>query len=183
METSITSETISQQTICGQLYKPNKDHKYIETTRQVSQTSRNDNQAQSKECITEIEQIRKNLIHAREVYLKYISSQKMAHTKYSTRRNAEKEDDRLPSQPPSSSSQLPTAGMMLQIVIKKKKVRHFRPGTQALREICKFQKLMEFLIPKAAFWGLVKEVLQKEYSWYQIQVGAVLALHEAVEAY
>ena len=59
METSITSETILQQTICGELDKPNKDCKYIEIAKQVTQTSHNDNQAQSKEHITEIEQTRK----------------------------------------------------------------------------------------------------------------------------
>ena len=42
---------------------------------------------------------------------------------------------------------------------------------------------MELLIPKIAFWGLVKEILQKEYSWFHIQVGVVLALHKAAEAY
>ena len=42
---------------------------------------------------------------------------------------------------------------------------------------------MELLIPKLAFWRLVQELLQAEGSWYMIQVEAVLALHEATEAY
>ena len=42
---------------------------------------------------------------------------------------------------------------------------------------------MELLIPKLAFWRLVQELLQAESSWYRIQVGAVLALHEAAGAY
>ena len=138
METSITSETILQQTICGELDKPNKDHEYIEIARQVPQTSHNDNQPQSKEHITEIEQTRKNLIHAREAHFKYLSSPKMAHTKYSSRRKAVKEDDQSTYQPPSSSQPL-TVGKMPQIVTKEKKMRHFRPGTQALSKICTFQ--------------------------------------------
>ena len=71
METAITSETISQQTICGEPEYPNKDCEI--------------DQVQSKEYMTEIEQTRKNLIHAREVYFNYLSSQRMAHTKYSVR--------------------------------------------------------------------------------------------------
>ena len=169
--------------MCGELDKTNKDHKSIETTRQVPWTFLSDKQIQSKEHITEIEQTRKILIHDREVYFEYLSSQKMAHTKYSTRGKGEKGDDRLPAQTPSSSSQPPTAGKMPWVVNKKKKIRCFRPGTQALREICKFQRSVEQLIPKAAFWMLVKDFLQKDYSWYRIQVGAGLVLHEAAEAY
>ena len=55
---------ISQQTICGEPEHSNEDSKIIEID--------NDSElkkAQSKEHITEIEQMRKNLIHAREVYL------------------------------------------------------------------------------------------------------------------
>ena len=55
----------------------------------------------------------------------------------------------------------------------------FQPGTQALMEIWKFQKSTELLIPKVALWRLVKEITQKEYSWFCIQAGAVLMLHEA----
>ena len=181
METSITSETILQQTIWGELDKPNKDGKYKEIARQVPWTSHNDNQAQSKEHITEIEQTRKNLFHAREVYLKYLSCQKMACTKYSARWKAMKGDDKATTQPPSSS-QPATVGKMPQIVIKKK-TRCFIPGTWTLREIHKFHKSKELLNPKAAFWRLVKEVLQNEHSWLQIQAGTVLTLHEAVVVY
>ena len=53
----------------------------------------------------------------------------------------------------------------------------------ALGEIRKFQKSTELLIPKIAFWRLVKEILQQEYSWFHIQVGAVLAFHKTIEAY
>ena len=49
METSITSEMISQQTIYGEPESPNQDHKFVELA--------NDNElkmAQGKEQITEI---------------------------------------------------------------------------------------------------------------------------------
>ena len=91
METSITSETISQQTICGKPEHPNEDHKFIEIA--------NDNepkQAQSKEKMTEIEQTRKNLMQAWRAYFKYLSSQKMAHTKSSMKRRAVKRDKSTP---------------------------------------------------------------------------------------
>ena len=61
--------------------------------------------------------------------------------------------------------------------------RQFRPGTWALREIRKFQKSTELLIPKMLFLRMVREILQREHMFQLIQVGAVLALHEAAEAY
>ena len=61
--------------------------------------------------------------------------------------------------------------------------RRFRPGTKALREIHKFQKSTELLIPKMPFLQLLKEVLQWEHGDHHIQAGAVLALHKATEAY
>ena len=42
---------------------------------------------------------------------------------------------------------------------------------------------MELLIPKIAVFRLIKEMLQKENSWFHIQVSAILALHEIAEAY
>ena len=61
--------------------------------------------------------------------------------------------------------------------------RQFRPGTQALWEIYRFQKSTELLIPKAPFLWLVKEILQKEHGDHHIKAGAVLRLHEATKAY
>ena len=60
--------------------------------------------------------------------------------------------------------------------------RRFQPGKQALREIRTFQKSTELLIPKAPFFRLVQEILQKEHGDHQIQAGAVLVLHEATES-
>ena len=61
--------------------------------------------------------------------------------------------------------------------------RQYWPGTQALREICRFQKSTELFIPKAPFLQLVREILQREHGDHHIQAGAVLALHEATESY
>ena len=54
---------------------------------------------------------------------------------------------------------------------------------KALRQIPCFQKSTKLLIPKLPFLQLVKEILQQEHGDPHIQAGAVLALHEATEAY
>ena len=59
----------------------------------------------------------------------------------------------------------------------------FQPGTKALREISRFQKSKELLIPKPPFLRLVHEILQRDHGCHHIQAGAVLALHVATEAY
>ena len=61
--------------------------------------------------------------------------------------------------------------------------RRYQPGMNTLQEIQKFQRSMELLIPKMAFLRVVRELLQQESTWYRIQVGTVLALHEAAKAY
>ena len=61
--------------------------------------------------------------------------------------------------------------------------RRYRPGTRALKEIRKFQKLTKLILPKISFLQLVQKIIQKEYSQYWVQVGAVLALHKATQAY
>ena len=71
----MTSETISQQAICGE----------SENIEIVNDTE--PKLTQNKEQI-EIEQTRKNLVNAWEVYFKYLSSQRMAHTKSSARQRA-----------------------------------------------------------------------------------------------
>ena len=72
METSITSQMVSEQTICG-----NPESLNLETSNDTEPKL-----TQSKDQM-EIEQTWKNLMKAREVYFKYFSSQRMAHTKSS----------------------------------------------------------------------------------------------------
>jgi histone H3 len=64
--------------------------------------------------------------------------------------------------------------------------KRFKPGTVALREIRRYQKSTDLLIRKLAFERVVREIGQDvkgiadELRW---QPSAVLALHEAAEAY
>ena len=66
-----------------------------------------------------------------------------------------------------------------------KKPHRYRPGTVALREIRRFQKTTELLIRKAPFQRVVREIAQKMFPNMDLrfQSLAVLALHEASEAY
>ena len=65
-----------------------------------------------------------------------------------------------------------------------KKPHRFRPGTVALREIRKFQKSVDTLIPKLRFQRLVHEVAQDyKQGGYRFQSMALLAIQEAAEAY
>ena len=67
--------------------------------------------------------------------------------------------------------------------VRQSKPGRYRPGTRALCEMRNYQKSTELLIPKMPFLHVVQEILQRESNWYRIQVGAVLALQEAAEAY
>jgi histone H3 len=66
-----------------------------------------------------------------------------------------------------------------------KKPHRYRPVTVALREIRRFQKTTELLIRKAPFQRLVCEITQTLFKNKDLhfQSLAVLALHEASEAY
>jgi histone H3 len=66
-----------------------------------------------------------------------------------------------------------------------KKPHRFRPGTQALREIRKYQKNTELLIRKLPFQRLVREVLQTiaPNKDLRVQSHTLAALQEASEAY
>ena len=66
---------------------------------------------------------------------------------------------------------------------KTKTSHHYRPGTRALMEIRHFQKSTDLLIQKKPFYRLVREVLQAEKLWFKLEASAVMALHEASEAY
>jgi histone H3 len=64
-----------------------------------------------------------------------------------------------------------------------KKPHRHSPGTVAIHEIRKYQKNTDLLIRKAPFQRLVKEIAYELKSDLQMQSTALLALHEALEAY
>ncbi|ELV12221.1 Histone H3.3 type 2, partial [Tupaia chinensis] len=64
-----------------------------------------------------------------------------------------------------------------------KKPHRYRPGTVALREIRRFQKSTELLLPKLPFQRLVREIAQMVSADLRFQSAAIGALQEASEAY
>ena len=69
-----------------------------------------------------------------------------------------------------------------------RKKRRYRPGTVALREIRKYQRSTETLIPKLSFQRLVKEIMQVEcvrrgIPMKKIQSPALLAMQCVTEQY
>ena len=64
-----------------------------------------------------------------------------------------------------------------------KKPFRFRPGTVAIREIRKYQKSTELLIPKLPFQRFVREIAVGFKTDLRFQSSALLALHQAAEAY
>ncbi len=61
--------------------------------------------------------------------------------------------------------------------------RRFRPGTVALREIRRYQKSTELLVPKLPFQRVVRELAQDMHEDVRFASGAIAALQEAAEAY
>ena len=59
----------------------------------------------------------------------------------------------------------------------------FRPGTQALREIRRYQNSTQLLIRKLPFQRLVREIAQDFRQDLRFQSPAVMALQEESEAY
>ena len=66
-----------------------------------------------------------------------------------------------------------------------KTTRRFRPGTVALRQIRKYQRSTNTLIPFAPFARLVREIADSQIveGWYRFQRTAIHALQEAAEQY
>jgi histone H3 len=65
----------------------------------------------------------------------------------------------------------------------RKRTRRYRPGTVVLREIRKYQRLTKLLVPKMAVRRLVREVAECHHAGLRFQTSAMLAIHEAAEAY
>ena len=59
----------------------------------------------------------------------------------------------------------------------------FCPGTVVLREIQRYQKLADLLLPKILFQCVVRDIDQEINNDVRFQVQAPLAVQEALEAY
>ena len=59
----------------------------------------------------------------------------------------------------------------------------WRPGTKALREIKKYQKGTDLLIPRAVFHRVTREISRKLMPDVRYSSSALAAMQEAVEAY
>lgn len=64
-----------------------------------------------------------------------------------------------------------------------KRPRKYRPGTLALREIRKYQKSVDLLLPKAPFRRLVRDAIQALSTNFRVQQSALSAIQEATEAF
>uniref|UniRef100_A0A5S6Q670 Histone domain-containing protein n=1 Tax=Trichuris muris TaxID=70415 RepID=A0A5S6Q670_TRIMR len=64
-----------------------------------------------------------------------------------------------------------------------KKPHRYRPGTVALREIRRYRNSRQLLIRRQPFQRLIRKVAQDLKTDLRFQMEAVLALHEAAEAY
>ena len=79
--------------------------------------------------------------------------------------------------------QLAAKAAQMSMSKKPRKPHRYRPGTVALRQIRKYQKSTDLLIPKLPFQRLVREIAQDYKKDLRFQKMAVDALQEASEAY
>ena len=98
---------------------------------------------------------------------------------------------------PKAIKTTPVAAADPTTVLALKKKRHVRPGTKAEREIRRYQKTTETLVPKAPLYGVIREIIEEarnnineEYRKkrtdnddhaLKIQKSAMEALHTAAE--
>ena len=69
------------------------------------------------------------------------------------------------------------------VLQQKARSKRYRPGLMALREIRKYQKSTENLIPKAPFRRVCAEVLSEQRIDFRFSTTGVMALRDATEAY
>ena len=104
----------------------------------------------------------------------------MVRMKHTARQNTGGKAPRMPLA--AKAAQKTSAQLRAQKGIRKP--HRYRPGTVALREIRKYQKITELLIKKLPFQRVVREICQKmtteDIRWQQ---DAIMALQEAAEAY
>ena len=82
-----------------------------------------------------------------------------------------------------SKKTVPASKGIKKVVDPDRKKNKFRPGTVALREIKRYQKSHEMLLPRAPFHRLVRHITGTIDNDLRFQVHALVALQESAEAY
>ena len=108
----------------------------------------------------------------------------MARTKQTARRSTGRKAPRFQLATKAARRSAPASGGV-------KKPHRYRPGTVALREICRYQKSTDLLIHKVPFQRLAREVLQDlnkpgsypRFTATCFQATSLLAIQESVEAF
>ena len=108
----------------------------------------------------------------------------MAPTKQTARKSTGRKAPRFQLSTKAAQRSAPASGGI-------KKPHRYRPGTVALREICRYQKGTDLLIRKLPFQRLAREVLQDlnkpgsypRFSAERFQATSLLAIQESVEAF
>ena len=98
---------------------------------------------------------------------------KMARSKHTPKKN--------PKVPQHAGKTIPHQHRKADMCCVKMAKRRYKPGTQALREIRRYQRSTELLIRKLPFQRLVKEISQTYAYDFRWQKLAVEALQEAAE--
>jgi histone H3/H4 len=116
-------------------------------------------------------------------------------TNQSTKKGTKKGPNQVPSSKAAPSSTKPTRQ---KVAINKpvnldKKIHRFRPGTVAMREIRRYQKSFDLLIPKLPFSKLVRDIaneiltqdlgISQDDARIQFQSSALIGLQESTENY
>ena len=63
------------------------------------------------------------------------------------------------------------------------RAKRFRPGTVALKEVKRYQKMTRLILPRAPFQRLVRDVANGFHGELKFHMSALLALQEAAESY
>ena len=95
---------------------------------------------------------------------------------------------KMPSKAMSKKKSVPakksmSASKAKKPVMKERKKPRFHAGTVALREIKRYQKSTDLLIPRAPFQRLVRDICSGIDNDLRFQAQALLAIQEASEAY
>ena len=61
--------------------------------------------------------------------------------------------------------------------------RRTRPGAKALREIRKYQRSTDSIVPRAPLQRIIKEISGKYMPDARYSIGAIEAVHQCIEAY